>query len=151
MIKTKAWFSSRVGCFYKVPQGPQQPRLDTEVRNMFNYVRETNDYYTIVITYQYCIDWSLSFRETSATTHVVLEQFKTCVILCEGFLLFGSNPGATSIRGEAYWNVILDISQLAIEAPISRNIVMVIYTAPVKIYAEHRKRWHPYGGVRELV
>lgn len=42
---------------------------------------------------------SLSCRETSATTHVVLGQFKTCVILLAGFLLFGSNPGVTSILG----------------------------------------------------
>lgn len=38
-------------------------------------------------------------RATSATTHVVLGQFKTCVILLGGFLLFGSNPGTTSICG----------------------------------------------------
>lgn len=38
-------------------------------------------------------------RETSATTHVVLGQFKTCVILLGGFVMFGSNPGATSICG----------------------------------------------------
>lgn len=38
-------------------------------------------------------------RATSATTHVVLGQFKTCVILLGGFLLFGSNPGPTSILG----------------------------------------------------
>ncbi|CAK9157523.1 unnamed protein product [Ilex paraguariensis] len=38
-------------------------------------------------------------RQTSATTHVVLGQFKTCVILLGGFLLFGSNPGPTSIFG----------------------------------------------------
>lgn len=40
-------------------------------------------------------------RATSATTHVVLGQFKTCVILLGGFLLFGSNPGPTSILGAA--------------------------------------------------
>lgn len=42
-----------------------------------------------------------SNRATSATTHVVLGQFKTCVILLGGFLLFGSNPGTTSILGAA--------------------------------------------------
>lgn len=30
---------------------------------------------------------------------MVLGQFKTCVILLGGFLLFGSNPGITSIMG----------------------------------------------------
>ena len=38
-------------------------------------------------------------RETSAVTHAILGQFKTCVILLGGFLLFGSNPGTTSICG----------------------------------------------------
>lgn len=38
-------------------------------------------------------------RATSAITHVVLGQFKTCVILIGGYLLFGSNPGFTSICG----------------------------------------------------
>lgn len=38
-------------------------------------------------------------RATSATTHVVLGQFKTCVILLGGFLLFNSNPGMSSICG----------------------------------------------------
>lgn len=41
----------------------------------------------------------LLHRATSATTHVVLGQFKTCVILLGGFFLFGSNPGITSILG----------------------------------------------------
>ena len=46
------------------------------------------------------ISLSLIFhRATSATTHVVLGQFKTCVILLGGFFLFGSNPGTISICG----------------------------------------------------
>ncbi|CAH9110345.1 unnamed protein product [Cuscuta europaea] len=49
----------------------------------------------------FLLQWSgaLALGETSATTHVVLGQFKTCVILLAGFLLFGSNPGVTSIFG----------------------------------------------------
>ncbi|RRT48866.1 hypothetical protein B296_00034968 [Ensete ventricosum] len=38
-------------------------------------------------------------RATSATSHVVLGQFKTCVILLGGFFLFDSNPGISSICG----------------------------------------------------
>lgn len=38
-------------------------------------------------------------RATSATSHVVLGQFKTCVILLGGYLLFGSDPGIVSICG----------------------------------------------------
>lgn len=36
---------------------------------------------------------------TSAITHVVLGQFKTCVILLGNYYVFGSNPGRTSISG----------------------------------------------------
>ncbi|XP_052183527.1 nucleotide-sugar uncharacterized transporter 2 isoform X2 [Diospyros lotus] len=49
----------------------------------------------------FLLQWSgaLALGATSATTHVVLGQFKTCAILLGGFVLFGSNPGATSIYG----------------------------------------------------
>ncbi|KAH1211333.1 Nucleotide-sugar uncharacterized transporter 2 [Glycine max] len=45
--------------------------------------------------------WSgaLALGATSATTHVVLGQFKTCVILLGGYLLFESDPGVVSIGG----------------------------------------------------
>nr|CAD1824775.1 unnamed protein product [Ananas comosus var. bracteatus] len=43
-------------------------------------------------------NWT-ALAATSATSHVVLGQFKTCVILLGGFLLFRSNPGALSICG----------------------------------------------------
>lgn len=41
----------------------------------------------------------LSCRATSATSHVVLGQFKTCVILIGGFLVFRANPGPKSVCG----------------------------------------------------
>ncbi|RVW76694.1 Nucleotide-sugar uncharacterized transporter 2 [Vitis vinifera] len=49
----------------------------------------------------FLLQWSgaLALGATSATTHVVLGQFKTCVILLGGFFLFGSNPGTISICG----------------------------------------------------
>lgn len=49
----------------------------------------------------FLLQWSgaLALGATSATTHVVLGQFKTCAILLGGFILFGSNPGPTSIGG----------------------------------------------------
>ncbi|KAL1534054.1 hypothetical protein AAHA92_31457 [Salvia divinorum] len=51
----------------------------------------------------FLLQWSgaLALGATSATTHAVLGQFKTCVILLGGFVLFGSNPGLTSICGAA--------------------------------------------------
>ncbi|KAK9705382.1 hypothetical protein RND81_07G052300 [Saponaria officinalis] len=49
----------------------------------------------------FLLQWSgaLALGATSAITHVVLGQFKTCVILIGGYLLFSSNPGITSICG----------------------------------------------------
>ncbi|EXC47695.1 hypothetical protein L484_002406 [Morus notabilis] len=45
--------------------------------------------------------WSgaLALGATSAITHVVLGQFKTCAVLLGSYYLFGSNPGTTSICG----------------------------------------------------
>lgn len=39
------------------------------------------------------------YRATSATSHVILGQFKTCVILLGGYMLFESDPGFVSICG----------------------------------------------------
>lgn len=36
---------------------------------------------------------------TSATSHVVLGQFKTCVLLLGSYLIFNSDPGFVSICG----------------------------------------------------
>ncbi|KAK7299913.1 hypothetical protein RJT34_10742 [Clitoria ternatea] len=47
----------------------------------------------------FLLQWSgaLALGATSATSHVVLGQFKTCVILLGGYLLFDSDPGIVSI------------------------------------------------------
>ncbi|CAA0814032.1 Nucleotide/sugar transporter family protein [Striga hermonthica] len=49
----------------------------------------------------FLLQWSgaLALGATSATSHVVLGQFKTCIILLGGYLLFGSDPGPVSIVG----------------------------------------------------
>ncbi|XP_031278532.1 nucleotide-sugar uncharacterized transporter 1-like [Pistacia vera] len=49
----------------------------------------------------FLLQWSgaLALGATSAISHVVLGQFKTCVILLGNYYLFGSNPGTTSICG----------------------------------------------------
>ncbi|KAK9268313.1 hypothetical protein L1049_000061 [Liquidambar formosana] len=51
----------------------------------------------------FLLQWSgaLALGATSATSHVVLGQFKTCVILLGGYLVFGSDPGIVSICGAA--------------------------------------------------
>ncbi|KAI3769127.1 hypothetical protein L6452_00227 [Arctium lappa] len=49
----------------------------------------------------FLLQWSgaLALGATSATSHVVLGQFKTCAILLGGYLLFDSDPGYASIGG----------------------------------------------------
>ncbi|KAL3508341.1 hypothetical protein ACH5RR_027742 [Cinchona calisaya] len=49
----------------------------------------------------FLLQWSgaLALGATSATSHVVLGQFKTCVILLSGYVVFGSDPGKLSICG----------------------------------------------------
>ncbi|KAK8579104.1 hypothetical protein V6N12_069436 [Hibiscus sabdariffa] len=49
----------------------------------------------------FLLQWSgaLALGATSATSHVVLGQFKTCVILVGGYLLLGSDPGPVSLSG----------------------------------------------------
>ncbi|KAK2640091.1 hypothetical protein Ddye_027886 [Dipteronia dyeriana] len=49
----------------------------------------------------FLLQWSgaLALGATSATSHVVLGQFKTCVILLGGYVLFNSDPGFVSICG----------------------------------------------------
>ncbi|WVZ19259.1 hypothetical protein V8G54_006581 [Vigna mungo] len=49
----------------------------------------------------FLLQWSgaLALGATSAISHVVLGQFKTCVLLLGNYYLFGSNPGKISICG----------------------------------------------------
>ncbi|KAK6230045.1 hypothetical protein QUC31_001563 [Theobroma cacao] len=49
----------------------------------------------------FLLQWSgaLALGATSATSHVVLGQFKTCVILLGGYLLLNSDPGLVSLCG----------------------------------------------------
>ncbi|KAE8723566.1 hypothetical protein F3Y22_tig00012370pilonHSYRG00184 [Hibiscus syriacus] len=49
----------------------------------------------------FLLQWSgaLALGATSATSHVVLGQFKTCVILLGGYLLLDSDPGLASLSG----------------------------------------------------
>ncbi|XWS73337.1 hypothetical protein CRYUN_Cryun02cG0119600 [Craigia yunnanensis] len=49
----------------------------------------------------FLLQWSgaLALGATSAISHVVLGQFKTCVLLLGSYYIFGSNPGIISICG----------------------------------------------------
>ncbi|KAG5226154.1 membrane protein [Salix suchowensis] len=53
------------------------------------------------------LQWSgaLALGATSAISHVVLGQFKTCVVLLGNFYIFGSNPGAISMSCYTYLNI----------------------------------------------
>ncbi|KAL9442302.1 hypothetical protein AB3S75_020744 [Citrus x aurantiifolia] len=49
----------------------------------------------------FLLQWSgaLALGATSAISHVVLGQFKTCIILLGNYYIFGANPGTISICG----------------------------------------------------
>jgi len=51
------------------------------------------------LAFSYIFSLTLNYRATSAISHVVLGQFKTCVLLLGNYYLFGSNPGKISICG----------------------------------------------------
>ncbi|KAM0941689.1 putative sugar phosphate transporter domain-containing protein [Dioscorea sansibarensis] len=77
------------------------PLLDPAGVLSFNWnVSNTSAIFTSALL-GFLLQWSgaLALGATSATTHVVLGQFKTCVILLGGYLLFNSDPGAVSICG----------------------------------------------------
>ncbi|XP_059286770.1 nucleotide-sugar uncharacterized transporter 1-like [Lycium ferocissimum] len=92
------WKTTPITLFFLVMM---MPSLDPPGVLSFNW----NFYNSTIIgasaVLGFLLQWSgaLALGATSATTHVVLGQFKTCVILLGGFLLFGSNPGPTSILG----------------------------------------------------
>ncbi|CAA3030138.1 uncharacterized membrane At1g06890-like [Olea europaea subsp. europaea] len=94
------WKTTPITLFFLVML---MPSLDPPGVLSFNW----NLYNSVIIggsaILGFLLQWSgaLALGATSATTHVVLGQFKTCVILLGGFLLFGSNPGTTSILGAA--------------------------------------------------
>ncbi|KAI3956493.1 hypothetical protein MKX01_016906 [Papaver californicum] len=77
------------------------PWLDPPGILSFNWNRNNTSAILVSAVLGFLLQWSgaLALGATSATTHVVLGQFKTCVILLGGFLIFGSNPGITSICG----------------------------------------------------
>ncbi|KAH1063080.1 hypothetical protein J1N35_028067 [Gossypium stocksii] len=52
----------------------------------------------------FLLQWSgaLALGATSATSHVVLGQFKTCVILVGGYVLLDSDPGLVSLSGAVF-------------------------------------------------
>ncbi|KAF5730454.1 hypothetical protein HS088_TW19G00043 [Tripterygium wilfordii] len=64
---------------------------------------DMNNTFAILISalFGFLLQWSgaLALGATSAVSHVVLGQFKTCVILLGGYLIFDSDPGFVSLCG----------------------------------------------------
>lgn len=77
------------------------PWLDPPGALSFNWSYRNTSTIFMSAALGFLLQWSgaLALGATSATSHVVLGQFKTCVILLGGFFLFNSNPGMLSICG----------------------------------------------------
>lgn len=62
------------------------------------------------------VETNVVCRATSATSHVILGQFKTCVILLGGYLFFASDPGLVSIIG-----AVLALSGMSVYTSLNHN------------------------------
>lgn len=65
----------------------------------WNFTNTLFIFLSAILGFMLQLSGALALGATSAVSHVVLGQFKTCVILLGGFLLFNSNPGIISICG----------------------------------------------------
>ncbi|KAF8391693.1 hypothetical protein HHK36_024002 [Tetracentron sinense] len=77
------------------------PWLDPPGVLYFNWDLNSTSAVGISAVLGFLLQWSgaLALGATSATSHVVLGQFKTCVILLGGYLIFRADPGFMSICG----------------------------------------------------
>ncbi|CAI0437750.1 unnamed protein product [Linum tenue] len=77
------------------------PWLDPPGALLFKWDLQNSSAVLISALLGFLLQWSgaLALGATSATSHVVLGQFKTCMILIGGYLLFDSDPGFISICG----------------------------------------------------
>ncbi|XP_043690917.1 nucleotide-sugar uncharacterized transporter 2 [Telopea speciosissima] len=77
------------------------PWLDPPGVLSFKWDFNSTSAITISAVLGFLLQWSgaLALGATSATSHVVLGQFKTCVIMLGGYLIFSSDPGSMSICG----------------------------------------------------
>ncbi|KAG8365169.1 hypothetical protein BUALT_Bualt18G0076400 [Buddleja alternifolia] len=92
------WKTTPVTIFFLVAL---MPWLDPPGVLSFNWDYTNATAVLISALLGFLLQWSgaLALGATSATSHVVLGQFKTCVILLGGYVLFGSDPGFISIIG----------------------------------------------------
>ncbi|KAK9941172.1 hypothetical protein M0R45_017792 [Rubus argutus] len=77
------------------------PWLDPPGVLLFQWDLNNSSAILISAVLGFLLQWSgaLALGATSATSHVVLGQFKTCVILLGGYFLFKSDPGFVSFCG----------------------------------------------------
>ncbi|XP_020111035.1 uncharacterized membrane protein At1g06890-like [Ananas comosus] len=92
------WKTTPITLFFLVPL---MPWLDPPgiLSFSWNFYNSSAIFLSAFLGFLLQLSGALALGATSATSHVVLGQFKTCVILLGGFLLFRSNPGALSICG----------------------------------------------------
>ncbi|CAD5176703.1 nucleotide-sugar uncharacterized transporter 2-like [Musa acuminata AAA Group] len=92
------WKTSPITIFFFVAL---MPLLDPPGVLSFNW--NWNNVAAIIISalFGFLLQWSgaLALGATSATSHVVLGQFKTCVIMLGGYVFFNSDPGMISLCG----------------------------------------------------
>ncbi|CAN0875298.1 Nucleotide-sugar uncharacterized transporter 2 [Linum grandiflorum] len=77
------------------------PWLDPPGALLFKWNLQNSSAVLMSALLGFLLQWSgaLALGATSATSHVVLGQFKTCMILLGGYLVFESDPGFISICG----------------------------------------------------
>uniref|UniRef100_A0A1D1YM91 Putative membrane protein At1g06890 n=1 Tax=Anthurium amnicola TaxID=1678845 RepID=A0A1D1YM91_9ARAE len=77
------------------------PLLDPPGILSFNWDVSNTSAVIISALFGFLLQWSgaLALGATSATSHVVLGQFKTCVIMLGGYFFFNSDPGLVSLCG----------------------------------------------------
>ncbi|KAF3331396.1 Triose-phosphate Transporter family [Carex littledalei] len=77
------------------------PLLDPPGVLAFNWNLNSTSAIFISAIFGFLLQWSgaLALGATSATSHVVLGQFKTIVIMLGGYILFKSDPGPVSLCG----------------------------------------------------
>ncbi|KAI4321729.1 hypothetical protein MLD38_035077 [Melastoma candidum] len=92
------WRTTPITIFFLLPL---MPLLDPPGVLSFPWDFSNTSAILISALLGFLLQWSgaLALGATSATSHVVLGQFKTCVILLGGYVLFGSDPGPVSICG----------------------------------------------------
>ncbi|XP_054818611.1 nucleotide-sugar uncharacterized transporter 2 isoform X2 [Prosopis cineraria] len=92
------WKTTPFTIFFLVPL---MPWLDPPGVLSFNWDVNSSTAIMISALLGFLLQWSgaLALGATSATSHVVLGQFKTCVILLGGYLILDSDPGIVSLGG----------------------------------------------------